>query len=541
LKHARFALAIWVIILSLMLAPGVKAMPVTVQITPPTQAIPQGTAASYTVGLLGAPLTTDGYDLTLSGLVPGAAYSLSSRVATPAGSGTTSLTIDASSTPLFCPGTYPFTVTATNSTTGDTGSASGSLTVLLVGPPISITITTDKSTYRIGDTVTIQMSANRPAEARLTISTPSGSTSVFYYVFYGPSYALTKTLTANTLGRYTLTFEADDFCNGYSSATTNFEVTPNTYEVSISIDGVPTQISIPLTVDGQSQGSMSGSEIKNLSFKLDTSHTISVAQSVNGDAGVRYTISQNTWTVNSAGSHTFQYATEYLFTVATDPDGVTPVTGGGWFKSGTSVQTSQAPDSVAGPPGTKYVFKGWTVDGVPQTGNPISLTMDKAHKVVATYETQYQLLVDSAYGNPTGSGYYPASSTATFSVTTPVGFLIQQVFAGWTGDYTGNSPTASITMDKPHTVHANWQTSYFQLEILAVAVAAIIIVAAFLLMRRRRPQVPIETKPTPPMTAEEGVGETPPPPSVESVKCASCGADVAAGQAYCQNCGSKIE
>jgi uncharacterized repeat protein (TIGR02543 family) len=532
-----------VIILSLMLTPGVHAMPVTVQITPTSQAIPQGTMASYTVGLSGAPTGTDGYDLTFAGLVPGATYSLTStRVSTPAGSGSAGLTLDASNTPLFCPGTYSFTVTATNSTTGfqDSGSGSGSLTVLQVGPPLGITITTDKSTYRIGDTVTIQMSANRPAEARLTISTPSGSTSVFYYVFYGPSYALTKTLTVNTIGRYTLTFEADDFCNGYSSATANFEVTPDTYDVSISIDGVPTQISIPLTVDGQNQGAIGGSEIKNLSFKLDTSHTISVAQSVDGDAGVRYTIAQNTWTVGSAGSHTFAYTTEYLFTVATDPDGVTQVTGGGWFKSGSSVQTSQAPDTVAGPPGTQYVFKGWTVDGVLQSGNPLSLAMDKPHKVVATYETQYQLLVDSAYGNPKGSDYYPAGSTATFSVTTPNGFLIQQVFTGWTGDYTGNSPTASITMDKPHTIHANWQTGYLQLEILAVAVVAIAIVVAFLLMRRRQSGVPVETKPTPPVTPEAGVGEAPPQPSGESVRCGSCGADVAAGQTYCQNCGSKI-
>lgn len=540
MRHTKFALAICVIILSLMFAPGVFAMPVTVQITPTSQAIPQGTVASYTVGLSGAPSGTDGYALTFSGLVPGATYSLSStRVATPAGSGSASLTLDASNTPLFCPGTYPFTVTATNSTTGDSGSGSGSLIVLQLGPTLAFTVTTDKQSYMLEQKVTITDSANRPAEARLTVTPPSGSSSIVYEVFSGPS-TYTHTLTVNAIGTYTITIQGDDFCNIFATATASFTVTPNTYDVSISIGGVPAELSIPLTVDSQAQGTIGGTEIKTLSFPLDTTHTIGVAASVDGDTGVRYTCAQNTWTVSSAGSQTFQYNAEYLFTVATDPDGVTQVTGGGWFKAGASVQTSQAPDSVAGPAGTKYVFQGWSVDGVLQTGSQISLTMDKPHKAVATYETQYQLIVDSPYGDPKGSDYYPAGSTATFSVTTPNGFLIQQVFAGWTGDYTGNSPSASITMDKPHTVHANWQTSYFQLEILAVIVVVAAILVAFLLMRRRQSSVPIETKPTPPMAPEPGVEETPPQPIGESVKCGSCGADVPAGQTYCQNCGSKI-
>jgi hypothetical protein len=240
-------IALLIVIFCLLLAPGVRGMPVTLQVVPTSQAVPQGTVASYTVGLSGAPPSTDGYNLTLSGLVPNAHYSLTPpRVATPAGSGSTGLTLDASSTPLYCPGTYSFTVTATNSTTRDSGSASGSLTVYQVGPQLSIAISTDKSMYRVGDTVTIQMSSNRPAEANLTITSPSGSTSVFYYVFYGPSYALTKTLSANTIGSYALTFEADDFCNGYSSAATNFDVvTPtqivtSTTWMTISVQSVST-------------------------------------------------------------------------------------------------------------------------------------------------------------------------------------------------------------------------------------------------------------------------------------------------------------
>jgi hypothetical protein len=227
-----------------------------------------------------------------------------------------------------------------------------------------------------------------------------------------------------------------------------------------------------------------------------------------------------------------------MFTVATNPDGVAQVTGAGWIKAGSSVQTSQAPDTLNGPAGTKYVFKGWMVDGALQPGNPISITMDKPHKAVATYETQFQLLVDSQYGDAKGAGYYTNGSTATFSVTTPVGFLIQQVFLKWDGDFTGSSPSGSILMDKPHTIHANWTTSYFQLYILVGVVAAVAIILALLLMRRRQTMGPAEMKPMPPTSGE--TGQPPPEPGGEAVKCTSCGADVPAGQTYCQNCGSKI-
>jgi hypothetical protein len=412
-----------------------------------------------------------------------------------------------------------------------------------VGPPLAFQVSTDKPSYTIGETVTITDSSNRPAEARLTITPPAGSASIVYDIFYGSS-TFTHTYTASAIGRYTVNIQGDDFCNIFNSATVYFDVTPNTYDVSISISGVPAQLSVPLTVDGQTQGTIAGSAIKTLSFPLATTHTISVAASIDGGTGVRYTCDQNTWNVNSPGSQTFQYTPQYLFTVNTSPDSVTQVSGGGWFKSGATVQTSMAPATVAGPAGTKYVFQGWQVDGVMQSGNPVTLTMDKPHTVTATYQAQYQLVVDSPYGDPQGSGYYPAGSAATFSVTSPMGFLIQQVFTGWSGDYTGTSATGSITMDKPHTVHANWQTSYLQLEILIVALVIIALLAGLLLWRRRQPAPPpIETKPTPSVpgsSVEPGSGKSESELAAQTVKCSSCGADVPVGQNYCQNCGSKV-
>jgi hypothetical protein len=326
-------------------------------------------------------------------------------------------------------------------------------------------------------------------------------------------------------------FQADDFCSGFSSASATFDVTPDTYDVNISLDGVPAQFSAQVSVDNQPQGTIGGAEIKKLTFKLDTTHTVAVEQYVKGDAGVQYFASQNTWTVSSGGSHTFQYETQYLLTVATDPAGITDVTGGGWYKAGMSVQTNQVPNVVPGTSGTQYAFQGWVVDGVAQSGNGITLTMDKQHTAVAKYQTQYQLLIDSPYGNPQGQGYYPSGSTATFSVSTPWGFPVQQIFVRWEGDYTGTSPQGSLTMDNAKVIHAVWSTSY--LPLIALIVVAAAVVGGLLFWRSRREPGP-ETKPTPEAPAEEG-GE-----SVETIKCDKCETENSADQKFCTNCGEKL-
>ena len=519
---------------------------ITVGVAPGSQVVSEFSTALYTISL-GAPNypnppNPDTYLLTLSGLPSGSVFAFGTNpVAVPAGGTTVPLTIDVGSSGL-CPGTYALSVTATKQGPTppgpplDSSSSTFSLTVTPSGPPISASVSTDKPGYRLNDKITILMNVNKPAFARLTVTPPSGTPKVFNFILYGAS---SRTLTADTVGRWTVTLEAT-VCSEFSSAVAYFEVAPDTYDVAISFAGVPPDVSVGLKVDGNPQGTVAGSEIKKLSFKVDTQHAISVDQTVSGQAGVRYFCSLNTWNVGSSGSKTFEYETQYQLTVSTDPDGVTQVSGGGWYKAGSVVQTSQAAGNLTGPAGTRYIFKGWKIDGVLQTGNPVSVTMDKPHDVVASYETQYQLLVDSAYGNPQGAGFYAAGSTATFSVTSPSGFLIQQVFTGWDGDFTGNSPTGSLAMDGPHRIHASWTTSYFQAEVLGAVVAAIVVV--LLLLKRKHGAGPAMKKLLP-SEAEAGAqpeSEAGTTGEMAIVKCSSCGADVPAGEKFCENCGNAM-
>ena len=364
-----------------------RANPVPVTISPTSQSVPQGTSAAYTVSLSLA-MANASYYLTLSGL-PSGQYSFSTNPIVIGnvigGAGSSSLTVGTTTAPgLYCPGSYPFTVTATSTSPSDSGSATGTLNVVQVGPPLLVTVSTDKTEYKIGDKITITVSVNRPAEGQLTITPPSGNPTIIQAAFQGPSYSIVRTMTAGQpIGRYTVSFQADDYCSGFNSAVAYFDVTPNTYDVSVSFSGLPPQVSVGLQVDGQSEGTMLGSDIKTLTFKIDTTHTIGVDQYVTGGTGIRYYAGQNTWSVSSSGSRTFSYQTQYLFTVATDPTGVTQVSGGDWYPAGTSVQTSQAPATIAGGAGTQYTLKGWELDGVLQSGNPLTLTLDAPHTATA--------------------------------------------------------------------------------------------------------------------------------------------------------------
>jgi uncharacterized repeat protein (TIGR02543 family) len=114
------------------------------------------------------------------------------------------------------------------------------------------------------------------------------------------------------------------------------------------------------------------------------------------------------------------------------------------------------------------------------------ILVDSPKTVTACWKTQYYLTVKSDYDEPEGEGWYDEGSTATFSITRPVvGFIVQHVFTGWIGDSTATTPTATILMDAPKVVTANWRTDYTQLFMIIVAVTVGVTLAAIVAKRRR--------------------------------------------------------
>ncbi len=418
---------------------------------------------------------------------------------------------------------------------------SASLTVNLapIGYPLSVTIEPGKPSYRIGETVTLSMNANAPAEYYLKVRKPDGSIWASAHAYLPATF--TKKV-AEPLGTYTAELIAY-YC-GVAQASASFTVTPDTYDVTISLAGLPTDVATTLQVDGSKVADMKGGDVRVLSYPIGTSHTFQVDQYVNGATGYRYYCASNSWTATAEGSYTFNYATQVYLDVSTEPSAITDVTSSGWFALGSPVSILDVPKELDGSAGVKYRFAEWTVDGITRAGNGFQITMDAPHRVVAKYDTYFRLTVISDYGNPRGDDYYKSGETATFSVDSPVGIGIQQVFAGWTGDYNGGDPTGSVTMDGPKRVTATWTTSYFQLYIVIGAIAVIAAVAALLLLRRRR-GLPAAMKPPPPPPLtpaspepEPEVSTTLTPPQVTK-RCTNCGHELAEAQVYCPECGQK--
>jgi hypothetical protein len=292
------------------------------------------------------------------------------------------------------------------------------------GPPLQVMVSTDKPNYMVGETITVVVLGNRPAEGRLTVSPPSGASLVFPYVLSSPSFTVASTLTASELGIWTVTFQADDYCSGISTSQTQFDVFQNGYDVQVSLSGVPPQVSLNLQIDGQGQFPINGTSAKKLTFMIGTSHTIAADQYGPTDSwqtGIRYYCKQNVWSVNSTGSHAFNYVTQYLLTV--NSTGMSPPMYGnpaqiwvngsllqstqGWFNTGAEVQV-KAPSTVATGTGTVYQLNGWQVDGVMQSGNPVTLTMNSPHTAIAVYQV-------ATATTPT-----PVTTQTNIAVTSPV-------------------------------------------------------------------------------------------------------------------------
>jgi transglutaminase-like putative cysteine protease len=198
--------------------------------------------------------------------------------------------------------------------------------------------------------------------------------------------------------------------------------------------------------------------------------------------------------------------------------------------------------TISGAAGVPYAFIEWS-DGSKDISRTISAI--ESADLTARFKTQYELKVTSDLGDPQGSGWYDAGSTAMFSVTSPqpetglFGSLGgKMVFEARTGDSAANTATASITMDGPKTVQAEWTTDdsepYMILGGIGIAIMVAIIVA-FVLIRRRG-----AAPPPPPIIPTRSAPLPPQPAATQPPSCVNCGSPMIYIQEhqryYCYNC-----
>jgi uncharacterized repeat protein (TIGR02543 family) len=185
-----------------------------------------------------------------------------------------------------------------------------------------------------------------------------------------------------------------------------------------------------------------------------------------------------------------EWVTQYYLNVKSEPQNVVNIIGEGWYDAGSRVSVEADTVIVLGK-GIRAVFIEWVFDGTRRPENHISIIMDGAKTAIAKYKIQYYLAVKSDYGSPQGEGWYDAGSVATFSVTTPVGTIIQQVFTGWSGDSADTTPAATIVMDSPKRVIASWRTDHTNLYILIliITISSLALALIRLTVKRKREKV----------------------------------------------------
>jgi uncharacterized repeat protein (TIGR02543 family) len=140
---------------------------------------------------------------------------------------------------------------------------------------------------------------------------------------------------------------------------------------------------------------------------------------------------------------------------------------GGWYDSGTQVMARLDVGTVSLGEGARAMFQGWYGDasGTDPSGST-SILMNRPHLVVAVWQVQFYLQVNTPVGTASGSGWYVNGSFGLASVNASivqVSATERQAFDAWTGDASGSSAVLSnpVSMDGPKTATATWHVEYF--------------------------------------------------------------------------------
>jgi hypothetical protein len=119
----------------------------------------------------------------------------------------------------------------------------------------------------------------------------------------------------------------------------------------------------------------------------------------------------------------------------------------------------EVPNEITPTAGGKLRFTSWSQFG---TANPLSLKLNSSLDLTANYTTEYQLVVQSDFGQIEGGGWYTKGTNATFSVPGEVSSDngTRRVFDHWEGDLNSTSSQGWIVMNNPKQVKADWITQF---------------------------------------------------------------------------------
>jgi uncharacterized repeat protein (TIGR02543 family) len=340
--------------------------------------------------------------------------------------------------------------------------------------PVELTVTDDDgATNYIEHNVPVSATPGSPVSITIN-SNPTGS--AFVKVDGNP---ITTPQTFNWMPDSTHTLEALSPISGGAGIQYAFAVwsdgggQTHTYTVPASGTTVTGnyQTQYYLTVNS-AHGAPSGQGWYN---KDATAYAGLDSGTVSGGTGIQYVFTS--WGTDASGTNyaqsnaitmsgpktaTANWQTQYFLTVSS---AYGTVGGEGWYDSGATAYATVTPLTVAGPTDTQYVFTQWS-DGASGTTSPSDpITMNAPKTATANWQAQYFLTVSSAYGTPSGQGWY--NSGAVTYAGLDIGEIdhgngTKHMFTSWGTDASGSNYVQSdaITMSSPKTATANWQTQY---------------------------------------------------------------------------------
>jgi M6 family metalloprotease-like protein len=221
-----------------------------------------------------------------------------------------------------------------------------------------------------------------------------------------------------------------------------------------------------VTWDGKSQSTDASGKavIQNVTAGQ---HTVSIQTGVDVAAGTRRgfvkwddgnTQNPRTLTITSNLVLTAIYRTEHRLNVISKYGNIT---GAGWYEYNSTATITVAGTVIDHNNGTRRVFTGWS-GGVSGTDATMRIVMTGPKDVTVNWAIEYQLKITSTYGNPQGSGWYRAGTTASYSVTSPfpIGDATRYMLLGWSGESTSTSARGTMLMDRPRALTATWKAQY---------------------------------------------------------------------------------
>ncbi len=274
------------------------------------------------------------------------------------------------------------------------------------------------------------------------------------------------------------------------------------YNVTVRIVGVYTNVGTKVYAGGHLMGTVYGEG--TLTFNTTYGAVIS-ADDHTPDGypyyGHPYYVYFTSWTGDYAGGAltgsiamnapravTANWKTQYLLTI--DPKGGQADKTTQWVDSGVNVAVTALSPCNVFEKNSRSIFLEWQ-GAATGSSNPATLMMNAPKTLIATWNTQYYLIVETKRGAATGEGWYDADSIVEFSVSPevpmeePLGTLGgKYVFNGWTADSTANIPRATIMMDRAHIVKASWGSDYNMVVIFFGVVAAVGAASVVLVARR---------------------------------------------------------